>query len=88
VGHADVLHANGPPGQATSAEVLDEVNNDKSDDFADFNDDEDASDPAEEQRTLLSLFETDCHDRAAHGRRAASSPRGQGHVAACPPGYR
>jgi hypothetical protein len=51
--------------------VLDEVNNDKSDDFADFDDDEDALDPADEQRALLSLFETDCHDRAAQRLMAA-----------------
>jgi hypothetical protein len=40
VAHAGVLHANGPPSWATSSEVLDEVDDDdKSDDFVDFDDD-------------------------------------------------
>jgi hypothetical protein len=42
--HAEVLHANGPLGWATSAEVLNEVDDDESDDFAD----EDAPDPTYE----------------------------------------
>jgi hypothetical protein len=42
--HAEVLHANGPLGWATSAEVLNEVNDDESADFAD----EDAPDPTDE----------------------------------------
>jgi hypothetical protein len=54
----DVLHAHGPPSWVTSAEVLDEVHDDESDDFADFDNDEDAPDPADEQRALMAMFET------------------------------
>jgi hypothetical protein len=41
-----------------------EVDDDGSDDFANFDDDEDALDPADEQRALIALFETTRRDRA------------------------
>jgi hypothetical protein len=44
--HAEVLHA-------TNAEVPNEVDDDELDDFANFNDDEDAPDPIDEQRALM-----------------------------------
>jgi hypothetical protein len=57
VAHADVLHANRPPGWAASTEVDNEVDDDESDDFADFNNDEDALDPADKQRAPMASFE-------------------------------
>jgi hypothetical protein len=51
--NAEVLHA-------TNAEVLDE------DDFADFDDNEDASDPTDKQRALMASFVTTRRDRALH----------------------
>jgi hypothetical protein len=44
--------------------VLDEVGDDDSDDFADFDDDEDALNPADEQRALVASFGTTHHDQA------------------------
>jgi hypothetical protein len=43
--------------------VLNKVNNDDEDDFANF-DEEDVPDPTDEQRALVALFEMACHDRA------------------------
>jgi hypothetical protein len=43
--------------------VLDEVDDDESEDFADFNDDEDAPDPADEQRAMMASFEIARCDR-------------------------
>jgi hypothetical protein len=48
----------GPPGWATIAEVLDEVDDDESDNFADFDDEEDASNITEEQWALVASFKT------------------------------
>jgi hypothetical protein len=53
VAHAEVLHA-------TNVEVPD----DESDDFADFDDNEDAPDLADEQRALMASFKTARRDRA------------------------
>jgi hypothetical protein len=62
---AEVLHTNGPPGWTTNAEVLYKVDDDESDDFADFDDEEDTPDVTEEQRTIVALFKTAHRDRAA-----------------------
>jgi hypothetical protein len=62
--HADIVHANGPPGWATNAELLDEVDDGEEDDFANFDDEEGALDFADEQRALVALFRTACRDRA------------------------
>jgi hypothetical protein len=56
--HVEVLHANRPPGWATNAEVLDEVDDDESDDFANFNDEEDAPDVNKPQQAVVASFET------------------------------
>jgi hypothetical protein len=55
---------NGPPGWATVTEVLNEVDDDESDDFADFDEEEDAPDVTEEQWALVALSETIRRDRA------------------------
>jgi hypothetical protein len=48
--------------------VLDEVDDDdESDDFTDFHDDEDALNPADEQRALMSSFEMARRDQDAQG---------------------
>jgi hypothetical protein len=46
--------------------VPDEVDDDDKDDFANFDDDEDALDPADEQRAMMALFETARIYRAVH----------------------
>jgi hypothetical protein len=43
--------------------VPNEVDDDE-DDFTEFDNDEDASDPADRQRALMASFETTRHDRA------------------------
>jgi ABC-type nitrate/sulfonate/bicarbonate transport system substrate-binding protein len=49
--HTNVLYANGPRGWAPIAEVLDEVDDDESNDFSDFDDKEDSSSVTEEFET-------------------------------------
>jgi hypothetical protein len=44
--------------------VLDEVDDNESDDFTDFDDDKDAPKPSDEQRALMASFEKACRDRA------------------------
>jgi hypothetical protein len=44
--------------------LLDEVDDNESDDFADFDDDEDTPDPFDEQRALMASFEKARRDRA------------------------
>jgi hypothetical protein len=49
----------------TNAEVLDEVDDDKSNDFADSDNEEDTPGVIVEQQAIMALFETAHRDRAA-----------------------
>jgi hypothetical protein len=57
--NTEVLHA-------TNAEVPDEVDEDGDDKFTDFDGDEDAPNPANEQWALMASFETARRDRVVH----------------------
>jgi hypothetical protein len=58
--HAEVLHANGSPGWTHIAEVLDD---DESEDFTDFDDDEDTPGATEEQVAACEAMELTQHER-------------------------